>query len=122
MGENARTFAVVCQRRTFALTSARGLRYPQESTNERMTVTRILTNPQDRDRLDEAVRAFVACNPLCRAAQIMRDDAVNEALGHLPRGKPGYRYVDDALQRLKRAKRIECDGSYWSAAKTRRRP
>lgn len=85
-------------------------------------MTRIVTMPQDRDRLDTAVREFIRAHPRCRAAQILKDEAVNTALSHLPGSKPGFRYVDDSLQRLKRVKSIECDGSYWSMAKTRRRP
>lgn len=84
-------------------------------------MTRTVTNPQDRARLDEAIRAFIACNPRCRAAQIMKDDAVNEALSHLPPSQHDFRYVDAGLQRLKRAKAIECSGTYWSVTKTRRR-
>lgn len=50
-------------------------------------------------------------------AQIQRDPGVVEALGRMPAGKPDFRYLDNSLQRLRRAGEIVVDGSYWSVKK-----
>lgn len=72
----------------------------------------------DCDRLDAAVLVCIKQNPRCRAAQILRDSRVLSALGMMPSAKSDVRWLDNSLQRLRRARSIECvTGGYWSVAK-----
>lgn len=76
------------------------------------------TNQNNRDYLDCAVKAAIARNPGSRAAQIVRDANVVRALSYMPAGKPDVRYLDNSLQRLRKAGEVECaTGGYWSVTR-----
>lgn len=63
-----------------------------------------------------AIRAGVS-----RCTALLQDVQVASVLGTLPPlhqgGKSDVRYVDGALQRLRRGKRIACKGQKWRAVR-----
>lgn len=71
-----------------------------------------LTDEQ-RQKMDEAVLAVIRSYGPDRAGVIMAAPIVMEALKGLPEEKPDYRYVGEALQRLKQAGKIELVRGLW---------
>lgn len=65
--------------------------------------------------LDKAIVNAVASGPV-RAGQIERNHGVVRALATLPPGKSDMRYIDGALQRLRKAGAIRLVRDGWVAA------
>lgn len=72
----------------------------------------VLTDEQ-RQKMDDAVLAVIRSYGPDRAGVIMAAPIVMEALKGLPEEKADYRYVGEALQRLKLAGRIELVRGLW---------
>jgi hypothetical protein len=66
-----------------------------------------------RQKMDEAVLAVIRSYGSSRAGVIMDSPIVMAALAGLPEAKADYRYVGEALQRLKLAGRIELVRGLW---------
>jgi len=84
----------------------------------------IKTTPEQRAALDAAVFTVITHGTLrghgATNSEIVEWPAIQAM--DLPDGKPKYRYVDGALQRLRRAKRIRVQGARWLLTPTTRRP
>ncbi len=79
----------------------------------------MLTKDQ-RKQLDDAVLA-VRAKVSSRKSVLMHNDQLITVLCSLPFNKSVMRYVDGALQRLRKAKAIVCTGGRWSVVKSKAR-
>jgi hypothetical protein len=68
---------------------------------------------EQRKKMDDAVLAVIRSYGRERAGVIMASPVVMDVLKELPEDKPDYRYVGEALQRLKTAGRIELVHGLW---------
>lgn len=71
-----------------------------------------ITQEQQHD-LDRAVKTAIRSNRGARASEIQKDSRVVTALSKLPSGKPDFRYLDNSLQRLRKAGDIKTVGGGW---------
>lgn len=81
---------------------------------------RIATTKAQRDALDAAVFAAVVAGET-KSSDLVQCGRVVAVLGSLPLGRSDMRYVDGALQRLRKARQIKAAGSRWFAAKRAKR-
>ena len=85
----------------------------RRSTRKNLTMTK-MTRDQ-RDTLDRTVlSAILDAAQRPRAADLLRVPAVLKVIAALPRGKEDFRYLDSALQRLRKKGCIEAiRGGHW---------
>ena len=73
----------------------------------------VIITDEQRQKMDDAVLAVIRSYGPERSGVIVTAPIVMEALNGLPEAKPDYRYVGEALQRLKQAGWIELVRGLW---------
>lgn len=70
--------------------------------------------PRQRASLDAAVLAFIRANRGSRTMDLLKAPEILKALKGLPSVKEDFRYLDNSLQRLRKAKKIEASSNRWN--------
>ena len=76
---------------------------------------------EQTEAVDKAVLAAIINHPKApRAAELLRVPAISKVIDALPKRKEAFRYLDNALQRLRKRGCIQAgSGGYWHAIRDR---
>lgn len=74
---------------------------------------RVVLSDRDRDRLDYAVLDAIKRGGPIKAGEIEICQKVSRVIETLPSGKDAHRYIDGALQRLRRCGEIAHGAKGW---------